>query len=45
MDAHRIYYFKVVHMFKCILNIGPRAVNMLRAILIRHCLYVLTSGS
>jgi len=31
MDAHRIYDFTVVHMFKCLLNLGPRAVNMLQA--------------
>jgi len=31
MDAHRIYDLTVVHLFKCIFNLGPRAVNMLRA--------------
>jgi len=28
MDAHRIYDLTVVHLFKCILNLGSRAVNM-----------------
>jgi len=30
MDDHRIYDLTVVHMFKCILNLGPRAVDMLQ---------------
>jgi len=25
MDAHRIYDLTVVHLFKCIFNLGPRA--------------------
>ena len=38
MDAHRIYDLTVVHLFKCIFDIGPRTVNMLqaRATFIRH---------
>jgi len=32
MDAHRIYDLTVVHLFKCIFNLGPRAVDMLRAL-------------
>jgi len=31
MDAQRIYYLTAVHLFKCSLNLGPRAVNMLQA--------------
>jgi len=31
MDAHRIYDLTVIHFFKCIFNLGPRAINMLRA--------------
>jgi len=30
MDAHRIYDLAVVHLFRCILNLGPRAVHMLQ---------------
>jgi len=31
MHAHISYDLTAVHLFKCILNLGPRAVNMLRA--------------
>jgi len=31
MDAHIIYNLTVVVLFKCIFNLGPRAVNMLQA--------------
>jgi len=31
MDVHKIYDLTVVHLFMCILNLRPRAVNMLRA--------------
>jgi len=31
MDAQRIYDLTVVHLFKCILNSRPRAVDMLQA--------------
>ena len=30
-DVHRICDITVVHLFKCIFNLGPRAVIMLRA--------------
>jgi len=30
MLAHRVYDLTVVHLFKRILNLGPRAVKMLR---------------
>jgi len=31
MDTHRIYDLTVVHLFKCIFDLGPRAINMLQA--------------
>jgi len=31
MDVHRICDLTVVHLFKCIFNLGPRADRMLRA--------------
>ena len=31
MDTHRIYDLTVVHLFKCIFNLGPRALHMLQA--------------
>jgi len=31
MDAHRIYDLTVVHLCKCIFNLGPRGLNMLQA--------------
>jgi len=31
MDGHIIYYLTVVHLFKCIFNLGARAVHMLLA--------------
>jgi len=31
VDARRIYDFKVVHLFKCSFNLGPRAVNIFQA--------------
>jgi len=31
MDAHRFYDLTVVHLSKCILNLGPRVVKMLLA--------------
>jgi len=31
MGVHRIYYLIVARLFKCICNLGPRAVNMLQA--------------
>jgi len=34
MDAHRIYDLTVVHLFKCIFYLWPRAVNTLQAL--RH---------
>jgi len=33
MDAHRIFDQTVVHLFKCILKLGPCADNMLQAVL------------
>jgi len=38
MDSHRIYDLTVIYLFKCIFNLGDRAVTMLqaRATLIRH---------
>jgi len=32
MDARRIYYLTVVHLFKCFFYLGPRAVNRLQAL-------------
>jgi len=31
MGTHKIYDLTVVHLFKCIFDLGPRAVNMLQA--------------
>jgi len=31
MDTHRIYDLTYVHLFKCIFNLGPRAINMLQS--------------
>jgi len=39
MDAHIFCDLTVVHLFKCIFNLGPRAVYMLRAL--RHLNLVL----
>jgi len=45
MDAHIICDLTFVHLFKCVFNLGPRAVHMLwlRANLIRHCYRVVAS--
>jgi len=32
MHAHKIYDLTVVHLFKCIFKLGPRAVNMLQVL-------------
>jgi len=31
MDAHSIYDLIVIHLFKCIFNLGTRAFDMLQA--------------
>jgi len=31
MDTHKIYDLTVVHLFSCIFNLRPRAVNMLQS--------------
>jgi len=43
MDAHRIYDLTVVHLFKCIFDLRPRAINMLNAPRYRNAVLLLTS--
>jgi len=43
MDAHRIYDLTVVHLFKCIFDLGPRALNMQKAPRYRNAVLHLTS--